>query len=270
MDRFFGSPRHGTSRIDIVETFPEFVPNSTGNYRMLAPLTVQAINQTVVNLRDLALDVTPAPRAVQSVTSFATGPDDLEAAQAIKLLFDKYGSDKGASHNYHFLYGPLLKSKASSKLTGILEIGLGSNNKDVVSNMGPRGKPGASLRAFKEFTNAAIYGADVDERILFEEPGIRTFFVDQTNGPSLADLAVKVPSDLDLIIDDGLHTPNANLATLRFGLSKIKVGGWVVIEDVAARTVPLWEVVSSLLSNSFECHILSAHNGMLFVVRRLS
>ena len=54
----------------------------------------------------------------------------------------------------------------------LLEIGLGTNNPKIVSSMGLKGKPGASIRAFKEiYINASIYGADVDENILFKKIG---------------------------------------------------------------------------------------------------
>lgn len=56
-----------------------------------------------------------------------------------------------------------------------------------------------------------------------------------------------VGEDLDLIVDDGLHTPNANLAALRFGMERVRVGGSVIIEDIAPAAVPIWQVVGALL-----------------------
>ena len=52
----------------------------------------------------------------------------------LKRLLDHYGSDKGTKHTYHFVYGRILAD--SSQINGILEIGLGTNNVDVPSNMG--------------------------------------------------------------------------------------------------------------------------------------
>jgi hypothetical protein len=46
-------------------------------------------------------------------------------------LFDQYGSDKSNHHNYHLLYAGLLGPKRSSHLR-ILEIGLGTNNPDIL------------------------------------------------------------------------------------------------------------------------------------------
>jgi hypothetical protein len=100
----------------------------------------------------------------------------------------------------------------------LLEIGLGTNNPDVVSTMGASGKPGASLRAFRDFLpNARVFGADIDGRILFEEERILTYYVDQTRSISFDELADKLGNEgFDLVIDDGLHSPNANIATMIF------------------------------------------------------
>ena len=98
----------------------------------------------------------------------------------LESIFNKYGSDKANYHNYHYLYAWILKNP--SEIKSLFEIGLGTKNSNVVSNMGKNGKPGASLKAFKEFLpNASIIGADVDSKILLEEERIKTFFVDQTN-----------------------------------------------------------------------------------------
>ena len=60
--------------------------------------------------------------------------------------------------------------KSQKSVNKIFEIGLGTNNIDIVSTMGKKGHPGASLRAFRDFCpNAEIYGADFDSRILFQE-----------------------------------------------------------------------------------------------------
>ena len=65
------------------------------------------------------------------------------------------------------------------KVNTLFEIGLGTNNINVRSNMGLDGKPGASLRAFRDYLNINVYGADVDKGILFEEDKIKTYFIDQ-------------------------------------------------------------------------------------------
>ena len=59
----------------------------------------------------------------------------------------------------------------------------------MLSNMGERGKPGASLKAYRDFfKNSEIYGADIDSQILFKDDRISTYYVDQTKERSLKKL----------------------------------------------------------------------------------
>jgi SAM-dependent methyltransferase len=151
----------------------------------------------------------------------------------------------------------------------VLEVGLGTKRRDVVSHMGLRGRPGASLRAFRDFLpNARIFGADVDRRVLFEEERIRTSWVDQTSPESVAALARAVPDDLDLIVDDGLHAPNANIAILTLAMRKLRPGGWVVIEDIAAPAVPVWQVIASMMPAGYVVNLVDGGDGFLFIARR--
>jgi hypothetical protein len=159
--------------------------------------------------------------------------------------------------------------KDKENVSYVLEIGLGTNNLDVVSNMGIHGVPGASLRPFREYLpNATIFGADVDKRILFQDDRIRTYFADQTDLASLESVGKNIPDAIDLIIDDGLHSPNANLAVLAFGLPKLKNRGWLVIEDVPERAVRLWQVVAALLPDRFASRLLRAKGALVFAVQR--
>jgi hypothetical protein len=135
--------------------------------------------------------------------------------------------------------------------------------------MGAQGMPGASLRAFREYLpKATIIGADVDKRILFQDDRIQTYFVDQTDLRSLESLGKNIPNSIDLIIDDGLHSPNANLAVLAFGLEKLKNHGWLVIEDIPERAVPLWEVVAALLPDTLPSKLLRAEGALVFAVQK--
>jgi len=255
-------------RLNVCRTFPLFAPHSGGRYKDLARLTIQTINQTIPLLSTFAMSVGQKQPNISSIKDFPVSDEDLKAAKDIKIYFDKYGSDK-ARNDYHNIYGPILKNR--DEITGILEIGMGTNNTDVVSNMGLWGYPGASLKAFRDFLKSArIFGADIDKRILFEDERIETFFVDQTDPVTFIELGKSIPSNLDLVIDDGLHSPNANIETLKFGLTKIRIGAWVVVEDIAPDALPLWEVVSALLPGNYEPHILRGESILLFAVKRLN
>ena len=259
----------GFTKLNILRTFPLFKPLGGGSYQDIAQLTIQTINQTIPFLSSLAASVSSRKINITHIQNFSSSSEDLEAAHKLKKYLDSHGSDKANIHNYHHLYGPILKHR--DKITGVFEIGLGTNNTDVLSSMGTEGKPGASIRAFREFLkNAQIYGADIDKTILFNEERIETFFVDQTDPTSFDKLEASMPFDLDLGIDDGLHSPDANIATLKFGINRIKIGGWVVIEDIGSDAIPLWQIVAALLPDKYQPYLFDARGGILFAVQRLS
>ena len=76
--------------------------------------------------------------------------------------FDRYGCDKSLNHSYHFIYGTIMY--LIGNVSSMLEIGLGTTNRDVVSHIGKNLVAGASLWASRDFLpNAIIYGSDVDK-----------------------------------------------------------------------------------------------------------
>jgi len=258
------------SKIHLMHELTLFAPGSAGSYADCAHLTLQSAQQTFPFLVELIKTLNiPYQDAIIDAQFFAIDTSHQLAAEKLKSLFNEYGSDKSQRHDYHHVYGRIL-SKPDQVRT-ILEIGLGTNNTDVVSNMGESGKPGASLRAFRDFApQAKIFGADIDSRILFEEDRIRTYWVDQTDLSSFTQLDQHVPNEADLIIDDGLHSPNANIAVIRFALEKIKVGGWIVVEDILEEALPVWQVISALLPNTYRSTIIRCIGGYIFAIERLN
>jgi hypothetical protein len=257
------------SEMTIISDFSLFAPYSMGPHKAMADLTVQSANRTfplLVNLieavRNGSLEE-PVP-----IHTFSDTEQARDNANHLKLLFDKYGSDKAVPGlDYHHVYGSILETLGPA--IDILEIGLGTNYPDVASNMGAKGRPGASLRAFKEFLpEARIYGADIDRRILFKESRISTFFVDQTKPETFQYISDEVGHEFDLIIDDGLHSPNANLATLIFACKNLRRGGWLIVEDISPAAVPIWQVISQLLSTQYKSFLIAADIAFLFAINR--
>jgi hypothetical protein len=253
----------------IVTGLPLFAPNSAGSWKARAELTILAANQTFPFMNHFLKAVGKGSLPIVNAEDLCSDRESRQAAAQLKVNFDKYGSDKATDHDYHNIYGRILKDPNS--VTSVLEIGLGSHNEDVVSNMGRTGKPGASLRAFRDFLpKANLYGADFDRRILFQEDRIQTFYVDQTDLGSFDALSQSVGAGFDLIIDDGLHSPNANIAVAAFALSKLKPGGWLVVEDIPASALPVWQVMAVLLPVGYKPYVISAKGGFLFAVERTS
>ena len=104
----------------------------------------------------------------------------------LNALCDLHGSDKGEvlptghpypwpSHSYadfierHF-------GHCRGAIRAVFECGMGTTEAGVPGNMGTAGRPGASLRVWRDyFVNASIVGAYIDRSALFQEDRISTY-----------------------------------------------------------------------------------------------
>ena len=155
-------------------------------------------------------------------------------------IMGKHGSDKGSIninsswHNYTTFYYSIFKDLRYEQLR-IFELGLGTNNVNILSNMGINGRPGASLLGWSEFfPNSYIFGADIDTDILFNTDKIKTFYCDQTKSEVIKDMWDKpeLQDNFDIIIEDGLHTFDANVSFFENSIHKLKPNGYFIIEDI--------------------------------------
>ena len=144
-------------------------------------------------------------------------------------------------HNYTTFYYSIFKDLRNEKLR-IFELGLGTNNINFVSHMGPNGRPGASLYGWSEFfPNSKIFGADIDSGILFSADRIKTFYCDQTN-PHIIKYMWNEPElqdNFDIIVEDGLHTFDANVCFFENSIHKLNKNGYFIIEDITIDDEPL-------------------------------
>jgi len=157
-------------------------------------------------------------------------------------------SDKGSInienswHNYTTFYYSIFKDLSIINLR-IFELGLGTNNINLPSNMGSDGRPGASLYGWAEFfTNSYIFGADIDNDILFNTNRIKTFYCDQTNKEIIKKMweNSELEENFDIIIEDGLHTFNANICFFENSIHKLKPNGYYIIEDICNKDCILY------------------------------
>ena len=217
----------------------------------LPPKVVELIKASLLNSRFLHLHMRAWLVKVRPEVR-AFGPHSQHLANRIERVnvirpttmcrvLSKYGSDKGAVHprtwhNYTTVYSMLFRGVRHQSLR-IFEMGLGTNNPAFRHNMGVNGKPGASLRAWRElFPRAYIYGADIDRSILFQEDRIGTFYCDQ-HAAAIRDLwsLPELRGGMDIIIDDGLHTFEANTCFLEASLGHLRAGGFYIIEGYFVR-----------------------------------
>jgi SAM-dependent methyltransferase len=193
----------------------------------------------------------------------------------------RHGSDKGrAWHNYTTIYSVLFGKLRDHPLL-IFELGLGTINPNFPGSMGINGRPGASLRGWRElFPHALVYGADIDRDVLFEEDRIKTFYCDQLDSVAIRDLWSQpvLQGGMDIIIDDGLHTFEGNTSFLDGSLERLRPGGVYVIEDILQETIEKWrnqlEIIYSKRFPNHEFALVALPNSVndydnnLLIVRR--
>jgi len=199
-----------------------------------------------------------------------------------------WGSDKGdpvnkATHSYTLYYYPLFQP-IRQQAVRIFELGLGTNNANVESNMAHEshgGKPGASLRGWRQFfqhPNTRVYGGDIDGGVVFRESKIETFQVDQLSASSISQLWKQpvLQEKFDIIIEDALHTFPANVHFFEKSRHKLKKGGVYIIEDVFTELLPKWqEQIRKWATTypSYQFHIIkppandNAHDNNLIVAQ---
>jgi hypothetical protein len=162
------------------------------------------------------------------------------SATELCQIMGNNGSDKGSRniknswHNYTTFYY-FLFNKMKDRELRVFELGLGTNDVSVPSNMGRHGKPGASLFGWREFfPKAMVYGADIDKKILFNSDRIQTFYCDQTNPEIIKTMwdNKSLEKPFDIIVEDGLHTFNANVCFFENSIHKLAIGGYYIIEDI--------------------------------------
>ena len=179
-----------------------------------------------------------------------------------------HGSDKGrGTHNYTTIYSSLFGKLRDQPLL-IFELGLGTNNPNVFFTMGVNGRPGASLRGWRElFPRALVCGADIDSGVLFEEDRIKTFYCDQLDSAAIRDLWSQpvLRGGADIIIDDGLHTFEGNTSFLDGSLERLRPGGVYIVEDIVQGAIEKWrrqlETVYSKRFPNHEFALLSLPNS---------
>lgn len=134
----------------------------------------------------------------------------------------------------------------------LLEIGIGINDPNAPSGMQATHQVGASLLGWSNyFPQGEIHGADVDRRALVSTDRYRTHFVDQRDRASLNALALTLGSPLDVVVDDGLHTPEANANTIATFLPMLSADGVLVVEDILEEFGNLWHALSRRLRTEY-------------------
>ena len=153
-------------------------------------------------------------------------------------IMNKHLSDKGNLnniHNYTNMYHALFNKIRHEKLN-VFEVGIGSVDENVAFHMNFSHKnysPLASLKGWRDyFIKSQIFGADIDKKILKDSDRIKTFYVDMLNKESIIDMWKTVNEKMDIIIDDGFHSFEANINFFENSIKNLNENGYFIIEDI--------------------------------------
>ena len=239
------SPNH--IRVNPKKELPAFVPNSAGANPSKNRQAISTAGNFIPSLHSVVDSFLHLPQILTPGEFKEHINSESSQEQALSKIFMKYGSDKSSTHNYHEVYGALFSN--SERVTKVVEIGIGTNSPNVLSNMGKFHEGvGGSLRSWREyFPKADIYGFDIDDKSLFTEERITTAQINQLKSNSVQEAMSRFEDNsIDLFVDDGLHALDANLTPIPEVFPKLKNGGWLIVEDIESHAVPVWEILSGL------------------------
>jgi hypothetical protein len=155
------------------------------------------------------------------MTAFDIGVEPSSEPTELCAIMEKYRGDKGsvdgtARHNYTRFYSPLFMPRRLEPLR-VFELGIFC---------------GASLCAWQDFfPNAHIFGADIDRGTMFSGERIKTFLCDETDRAEVLALWTTI-GEVDVILDDGLHTYAANKQFFDWSWKCLRPGGLYIVEDI--------------------------------------
>jgi hypothetical protein len=113
---------------------------------------------------------------------------------------------------------------------------------------------GGSLNMWRSYfgPRCKVYGVDIEEACkTYEEDGVRVFIGDQADRSFWQTFKKQVPQ-VDILIDDGGHTPEQQIVTLEEMLPHLRPGGVYFCEDVHGTHNEFASYVSGLASHFHE------------------
>lgn len=146
-----------------------------------------------------------------------------ELGLKIAAAMNDCGSDKESSHSYSEGYAYLINKTIGRMPKTFLEIG--------IANVGLEN---SSLHGWASvFTDAEIYGIDIDPRKMIESDRIKTFVVDQSDPLKVSAFKGSLgDTRFDVILDDGSHVFDHAATTFKMIFSRLSDNGVYMIEDI--------------------------------------
>lgn len=215
-----------------------------------------------------------APPPGPAVTSVGPAPEEARPAaggESLADIFRRTVTDK-IVNGYVGLYDCLFRGMRH-QVRAVLEIGIGTLTPGVHSLMvgyAPEGyRPGGSLRGWRDyFPNAVVHGLDVQPDTQFRDERIVTGLCNSADSQQVAAWfrTAGVPA-FDIIIDDGSHLLDDQLATLRNFFPLLRNDGTYVIEDVVpGRIIDHMDQVKAICGDS-PCFFAGPNDNPLVITK---
>ena len=176
---------------------------------------------------DSLLDVSHARRFAKGWSARVEQPktdgtsDDERSENELLRWFEEYTSGPGILHKWTHYFEPYQRhlTRFVGEDVSLLEVGVQS---------------GGSIEMWRHWLGgcATIYGVDIDPDCRrSEREGVTIFIGDQADRAFWARVRSETPP-LDIVIDDGGHTPEQQRVTLEELLPHLAVGGVYICEDL--------------------------------------
>ena len=187
-------------------------------------------------------------------------------------IFKHYGTDKEIN-GYTPYYERIFETMRHQKIC-LGEIGIGTLIPGAPSSMVGYGEPhyqqGASLKSWRDYFDhpeTEIHGFDIQQDTQFTgEPRVTTHLLNSTD--SAAVTAAQLPQ-FDILIDDGAHYDQCQLATVQNLWSTVKSGGIYVVEDVYPSSRLVTDYVDQFNAAIEQSPwLLSMKRNLLFVFKK--
>ncbi len=247
-------------KVNLIEEFFEFLPGGSGGTDSLNEnilYNIKNISNSLISLID-----------EKKIKNYKDLEFDSKLALRLRELFKQNGSDKHL-HSYEYIYSHIF---SKFKINKLLEIGIGSQDEKILSNMGNFGKPGGCLRTFSEILgdDSEIVGLEIDKKALFNEKNIKTFEFNQLSIDDIQKFSNDYQDHFDLIIDDGLHSNVSIINSIYLSTKILDKGGILVIEDLFKEQLNFLQIAFGLLTEDFNYEIYYMNKAYLIIANKLS
>lgn len=154
---------------------------------------------------------------------------------SITELANKYGTDKGTQNSlglaYSIVYDALFCS-LKEKHVAIAEIGLQCGGPELGHSKDRATTDMPSVKVWTEyFPDSHVWGLDISDFSQFNSSQFTYVNVDCGNTESLKRAAAQLPP-IDIFVDDGSHASRHQQLALIHMITKVKPGGYYIIEDL--------------------------------------